>query len=102
MLYVTCADRNEAERISAALLEKRLVACTNILTMNSHFWWQNELSHENEMVVIMKTRESLVKSVEKEILTLHSYEIPCVIHWTIAANDSYEKWIEDETSGAAI
>lgn len=100
MLYVTCADQNEAERLSNAMLEDRIVACTNIYSMNSHFWWQGELSREDELVVIMKTRESLVKIVESKIIELHSYDTPCIIHWTVSANESYEKWIEKETCGA--
>ena len=102
MLYVTCSNEKEAASLSASMLEKKLVACTNILPMKSHFWWKGELSHEDEMVVIMKTRQTLVEKVEKEILKLHSYDTPCVIHWSVTANESYEKWIEDETRDALL
>ena len=46
----------------------------------------------------MKSKKSLYKEVEKEILKIHSYEIPQIIMYDI--QDGYKEyldWIEAET-----
>jgi periplasmic divalent cation tolerance protein len=49
----------------------------------------------------MKTRSELYSEVEKEIKTLHPYEVPEIVAVT-ARNllPAYEKWVIDETSGS--
>jgi len=98
MLYVTCADEKEAMALGELLLQERLIACVNVFPMSSAFWWQGTLDKAREWVAIMKTRPSLVTSVEQAIKAHHSYQTPCIIRWLVEANPEYEAWITKETS----
>jgi periplasmic divalent cation tolerance protein len=97
IFYVTHSDEESAQTLSGALLEKRLIACANILPVTSAYWWQGEVQQEGEWVSILKTRTNLEDAVEKAILELHSYQTPCILRFPVSANASYEEWIDAET-----
>jgi len=99
ILYVTASNGDEAEKISQALLEERLVACVNILgNITSHYWWKGEIRTGNEVLLIAKTMDTLVaRSVEK-VKSIHSYECPCIVSLPISGgNPAFLKWLEEET-----
>ena len=44
VLFITAANADEARQISRVLLEKKKVACVNIVPgISSHFWWQDKI-----------------------------------------------------------
>jgi len=95
IIMVTCASREEARRIAGRLLEKRLVACANILPkIESRFWWKGKLDSAAEFLVMMKTVRSNFKKIEAEIKRVHSYEVPEIIAVPIVwGNRDYLDWI---------
>ncbi|HEX7928561.1 MAG TPA: divalent-cation tolerance protein CutA [bacterium] len=100
-VYMTASSVNEAKRISRALVEERLAACTNILPgMTSFYWWQGKIDEGHETVLIAKTREELVERLTARVKALHSYTIPCVVALPmVGGNPDFLKWIEDVTQG---
>ena len=96
LVYITCKDRKEAEKISMHLLKKRIIACANIFPIKSMYWWNNKIAKHNENVIIAKTSNKNFKKVENEIKKMHSYEIPCIIKIDAAANSDYEAWAKKE------
>jgi len=95
IVMVTCASREEARRIAGRLLEKRLVACANILPkIESRFWWKGKLDSAAELLVTMKTVRSNFKKIEAEIKRVHSYEVPEIIAVPIVSGSrDYLDWI---------
>ena len=78
IVIVTCKDKGEATNIAKHLLEEKLVACAKVM-------------------LIAKTIESKWKTIEKEVLALHSYENPEI--YAIPASQvskKYLKWVEEE------
>ncbi len=100
MVYITASGPDEAGRIVQTLLEERLIACANILDgIRSRYWWQGEIASAEEVVVICKTRESLVPSLIERVKALHSYECPCIVSLPIAnGNPDFLEWICRETA----
>ena len=98
VLYVTHQNEEEAEKVSKHLLDKKLIACVNSFEAKSTCFWKGELDRGEEVVTLFKTSKKLYKTVEKEIEEVHPYEIPCIIKFEVEANESYEKWIEEQTS----
>ena len=96
LVYITCKDQKEAERISLYLLKKRLIACANIFPIKSMYWWNNKIVNDNEIVIIAKTNNKNFKKLVNEIKNLHSYEIPCILKINATANKEYGKWAEQE------
>jgi periplasmic divalent cation tolerance protein len=95
LIYVTAADRNEAERIARALLSERLVACANILGgAQSLFWWQGNLDQADEVLCIFKSLRKHFGKINARIGELHSYETPCVAALPIIdGNPDFLEWI---------
>ena len=96
LVYLTCKDKNEAERISLHLLKKRTIACANVFPIKSTFWWKGKITNSHEYAMIAKTSDKNFKKVESEIKKIHSYEIPCILKINASANKEYEKWANKE------
>ena len=96
---MTASSADEAERISAALVEKRLAACCNIVKgVTSIYEWKGKLEKGEECLVIIKTRRELFEKLSSEIRSLHSYEVPEIIALPmIAGFEGYLDWIKSNT-----
>lgn len=100
MLYVPCKDKEEAKDIAGKLVGNRLVACANILTgCTSIYEWEGKVCEEEEVILIMKTVNSLHMEVEKAITDLHSYDCPGIVALnTDEVNLPFAQWIEKSVS----
>jgi len=95
IIYITHPDEATAKKISAELIEKKLVACANLFPIESAYWWQSAIQNEKEVVSIVKTTEKNFEKVKKVVAEIHPYEVPCIMAMQAEANEAYEKWIED-------
>jgi periplasmic divalent cation tolerance protein len=98
-VYITTANIEEAQRIGNTLVEERLAACVNIFeNMKSIYRWKSKIETATEVVVIAKTRKTLVAKLIKRVEKLHSYDTPCALAFSISKGSSkYVKWLLDET-----
>lgn len=98
-LYVTAPDAEEARKIARALIEKRLIACANLLPqMESIYRWDGEIQCENECLIIFKTTAERVPEAMNAIEKMHSYKTPCVIEIKLErGSEKYTNWLIDET-----
>ncbi len=99
LILVTSANTAEAEQISRALVEKKLIACSSIISpISSFFCWKGKACHESEVLLMMKSVRTLVQAVVVEVKKVHSYETPEIIAIPIIdGSDDYLQWITKET-----
>jgi periplasmic divalent cation tolerance protein len=98
MVYTTLPDKTITQKIAKTLVNENLVACVNFFPVESVYRWKNKLTEDIEYALIMKTRESLYKKVEKRLKELHPYEIPAIVSYEIKEGLSdYLSWIKEET-----
>ena len=103
LIYVTCADQSEAERIGKHLLNKRLTACVNVFpdAIQPFFFWpprSGEIDSSKENVLIIKSTLDNYDKIEQEIMTIHSFDTPCIIAIPVlAVADKYWQWLQEET-----
>lgn len=98
MITTACNNIDIANRIINVLLEKRLVSCCQMFNIQSSYWWQGTIVNEPEYFIQMKTKKSLYKEVEEEILKLHDYETAEIIMFDIMdGNDKFLSWVKEET-----
>ncbi len=104
VIITTCASKEEAEELMQKLLKARLIACANIIPgVQSWFLWNGEITKENEVVVLMKSRKKYYPEIEEWIKTHHSYEVPEIIALPIvSASQDYLEWLHEETSLADL
>ncbi|MFC1501535.1 divalent-cation tolerance protein CutA [Elusimicrobiota bacterium] len=99
IIFVTCANVDEAKKISKNLLDNKLVACVNMSeNISSMYWWKEKIEESKEVLLTLKTKKKLADDVVKKVKELHSYEVPEIIWTTIeGGNTDYLKWIQDST-----
>ncbi|XP_025781048.1 protein CutA isoform X2 [Puma concolor] len=62
--FVTCPNERVAKEIARAVVEKRLAACVNLIPqITSIYEWKGELEEDNEVLMMIKTRSSLVPAL---------------------------------------
>ncbi|MBI2051591.1 divalent-cation tolerance protein CutA [Candidatus Roizmanbacteria bacterium] len=74
LLYLTCANNKEADKIAKALLDKKFVVCAKKLPVSSSFFWKGTIDKADETLLILETEEELFDEIETEVRKLHSYE----------------------------
>ncbi len=97
VIYCTCPSLESANKIADKLVKERLVACVNIVPdVTSVYTWQEKCHHDDELLLIMKTKADLFDSINNTILNIHPYKVPEIIAIPIMmANDNYTSWIND-------
>ncbi|MBI4321231.1 MAG: divalent-cation tolerance protein CutA [Chloroflexi bacterium] len=97
LIYVVCANADEARRISRHLLEQRLGACTNLFPIESAYWWEGKIVEDKETGLIVKTVPENFEKVKQAVQKLHSYQAPCIIAVDVAkVEDKYLAWLRSE------
>jgi len=96
-ILTTTGSEEEAERISSALVERRLAACVQVEgPLTSRFRWQGEVETAREWRCAIKTAAGRCDEIEATIRELHSYDEPEIIATPIVAGSSgYLRWIDD-------
>lgn len=99
VVFVTCASDKEGEKIGQALLQEKLAACVNIVPgLKSSFRWKGKISTAEEVLLMIKTQDTLFEKLKKRVMELHSYEVPEIIALGIlAGNEKYLDWLKKET-----
>lgn len=103
--YVLCMssfnkenDEDRVKKVINIVLSKRLAACVSIIPhIHSHYHWRDKIEHSEEVILLFKTKASLVEKLKKEVLVNHSYEIPEFVVLPIADGGlHYFSWIDRE------
>ena len=98
IVFSTCTNATEAEKIAEDLLTNRVAACVNITPVTSFYWWKGKIEKGSECLLIIKTRAQLFGKLQRRISALNSYEVPEIVSVKIDdGSESYLKWINEET-----
>jgi len=100
VVFIAAAKRKEARRLADMLVSKRLAACVQIIPeMESVYRWQGKTERQREILLIAKTVSSKFAELEREVVALHSYEIPEIVAFPLTAGSgSYLKWLSSSVA----
>jgi len=81
-----------------SLIDEKLVACVNVIKdLTSVYFWEGK-KEGREVLLMMKTRQSLLPALEKAVIAQHPYEFPEFIALPIIyGNAHYLKWVDEVT-----
>ena len=98
--YITAPNKKEAERIAKKLLDKKLIACANVINkVDSYFFWKNKIQNSKEIIICGKTTSKNQKKIIQIVKSLQSYSVPCIIFFDIKnGNKDFLKWIEQSVT----
>ena len=96
IIVTTLCDKEKiANKIVDILLEKRLVAGSQVIKVNSKYWWNNKLEECSEYKLEFRTKESKFTEIENEIKKIHNYEVAEISSFEIKnASKEFLKWID--------
>ncbi len=98
-IMTTTDSVEEARSIAAALVERGLVACAQISSIQSYYTWQGGVQNDDEFRILMKTTEDRYPQVEAAILDLHSYDLPAVVAFDITRSHApFAEWVAASVS----
>ena len=100
IVLTTAGSSQEAEKIAAALVERRLAACVNIIPqIQSVYRWEGKVERSTEWLLLIKTRADTFERLRDAIEQLHSYEVPeCIMLQISDGAEPYLRWIEENTA----
>lgn len=85
-------------KIINVLLDKRLVAGSQVTNIHSKYWWNNELEECDELKLEFRTKEEHFNEIEIEIKKMHDYEVAEISSTEIVnGNSEFYKWIDENT-----
>ena len=97
VLFVTFKNIAEARKITGVLLNKRLIACCNLVSrVESSFWWEGKIQREREALAVLKTKKSKFEPLMREIKKRHSYKVPEILALPVLkGNPNYLQWLRE-------
>ena len=97
IVYITAKNSGEAKKISAHLLHKKLIACANMFPIESMFFWEGEIQENVEFVILAKTSDDNFDKIDKEVKSIHEYEVPAIYSWKAdKVSKSYADWVKKQ------
>ena len=100
VVLITAPDENCAKEIASELLDKKLVACVNIVgPIKSLYTWEEEVNEDSEYLMVCKTGSVLVKDqLTAKVNEIHPYDVPEIVALPIIdGHIPYLDWIGNVT-----
>ena len=102
IVWSSVAHLADAERIAETLVIEKLAGCVHILPAGRSFYlWQEELHHDAEYLLMIKTSRALYATLEKRVVALHPYDTPEILAVPVASGlPAYLSWLQQTTRTA--
>lgn len=100
IVLVTAPRGRLAQSLAKGLVEARLAACVNIIpSVVSHYRWKGRLHRDAESLLVIKTRASRLKDLERWVKAHHPYSLPELLALPLAGGSrEYLRWLGEQTS----
>ena len=94
--FSTVKKKSDAERIAKYLVDKRIVACVNVIKIeNSFYRYKGKTEIESEYLLIMKLSKKNFDRLDREIKHIHPYTIPELVTMKVEKSASkYANWVK--------
>lgn len=97
-VLISATSKKEANKISDALVSKKLIAGSLTIKGPSRYWWKGKII-EKEYYNIQAF--SLIKNKNKiifEVKKIHSDQCPIIAFFAMDGNNEFLKWIKDSVN----
>ncbi len=99
LIETTVNNTKIAQQIAKQLVDEKLAACVNLSSPTlSIYSWQGKTETETEIVLHIKTRQSLIDACYQTVLTQHPYDVPqWLVYPVLDGSKDYLEWINTST-----
>ena len=99
VVSTTLPGRARARAMAKRIVGRRLAACVQAFRIHSIYRWKGHVESADEFLLLIKTRQSLVKKLTAYIRASHPYELPEITETSIRGGlAKYLQWIGQETT----
>lgn len=96
LVYITNPNKKTALKIARHLLVKKLIACANIFSTDSLYFWRGKNVQTKETILLAKTDNKNFTKIKQEVAKIHPYDLPCIIKLKAEANPAFAAWVKSE------
>lgn len=101
VVLTTVGDRDAAQRIAQAVVERGLAACVQLEAIDSVYRWQGAVQQEPEVRLLVKVAAAGYDALAAAILELHPYELPALVALPVErAHAPFARWVAEGSRGA--
>ena len=93
IIKTTFSNKDQAIELSKKLIDLKLCACAQISKVESYYSWNQEIENSEEFELKIKTKSSLLSTIEQKIKQYHNYEIPQIISYNFLPSNEYRSWL---------
>lgn len=93
IIYITLNNNDEARTIGRSLLEKKLANCVNFFPITCIYNYEDTITEEPEVVLIVKTRDDKYDQIRDEVKKLLGYDNFIGQFAVEKVNDDFENWL---------
>lgn len=86
--------------MARALVGARLVACAQAVPIQSVFVWEGEVQHDDEVLLLLKTRADRFDTIAEWVTEHHSYDLPAITAVTLGGTSAYLEWVDESLAPA--
>jgi periplasmic divalent cation tolerance protein len=98
IVATTFENSQQAQPVIDEIIRSRLEACVQEIRIKSHYTWKGESCHDDEILVLFKTRKELYAELENKLFELHPYETPEILLIDVEQGSAaYLAWIDEQT-----
>eukprot|EP01126_Amoeba_proteus_P039378 TRINITY_DN4148_c0_g1_i11.p1 TRINITY_DN4148_c0_g1~~TRINITY_DN4148_c0_g1_i11.p1 ORF type:complete len:110 (+),score=21.54 TRINITY_DN4148_c0_g1_i11:222-551(+) len=103
-VWITAPDDTVASALATVMLQKKLVACVNLIPkIQSMYWWEGQIETSSEVLLMCKTRTALVPELTAVVKGKHPYAVCEVISAVLGeGNQDYYNWIIQSTKSDQV
>ena len=100
LVLTTAPDREVAEKLARALVERSLAACANLLPgARSIYRWKGRIEESDEVLLLLKTTAGRLGELERALQELHPYDVPEFVALEPShVGAEYLAWLAGESS----
>jgi periplasmic divalent cation tolerance protein len=103
MVILSTVPSDKSELLARILIDTRMVACINVVPVQSYYRWNGEFCSEPEHLLIAKTTEEKADAVIVAIKAQHPYEVPEIIALPVSSGYlPYLEWVHQETGSPVL
>lgn len=98
IVLTTFESEQQAKPVIDEIIKCKLAACVQEIRIKSHYTWKGEVCHEDEVLVLIKTRKELYPELESKLQEIHPYETPEILYVDVESGSAaYLAWIDEQT-----
>lgn len=94
-VLISATNREEANKISDALVKQKLIAGSLILKGPSRYWWEGKIVKKEyyniQAFSLIKNKSKIITEVKK----IHSDKCPIIVFFKIDGNEEFLKWVKE-------